>query len=390
MTQRVFTGIDIGTHQIKVVVASPAQTPDVPMHILATASSSSRGLRHGYIVDRQEAVRAIREAVIRASQAAKVPIKSARISMGGVSLEELRSSAEVSLTASGGIVGDRDIERVLRESESKASPRLTNRAVVHVIPLEFRIDGAPLQGRPSGMQGTKLAVDALIVHMLAQHHDDLIEAVEAAGVEVEGVMASPLAASLVTLTKAQKTAGVVLANIGAETVSIVVFDNDIPVSMKVFPVGSSAITEALALSFQLPLNEAEQLKRGALTGTTVSAKKMTTVINARMKEMFGLVQSHLKLIGRDRLLPAGIVLTGGGASLGAFQDAARTILKLPANIGVPLMLSRASAIDAAWTVAFGLCRWGYIESDGPRAHPIGDVLARFFETIRATIKSLMP
>lgn len=390
MTQRVFTGIDIGTHQIKVVVAAPPEKPDVPMQILATASSTSRGLRHGYIVDKKEAARSIREAVVRASQAAKVPIRSARIAMGGISLEEIRSTAEVSLTASGGIVSDRDIERVLRESETKASSRLTNRAVVHVIPLEFRLDGAPLQGRPSGMQGTKLAVDALIVHMLAQHHDDLIEAVEAAQVEVEGTMASSLAASLVTLTKSQKTAGVVLANIGSETLSIVVFDNDIPVSLKVFPVGSAGITEALALNFQLPLNEAEQLKRGALSGTPVSQKKMSTVINARLKEMFIYIQTHLKSINRDRLLPAGIVITGGGAGLAQVLDAAKATLKLPANIGVPLMLARASTIDATWAVAFGLCRWGYAESDAPRAHPISEIFEKFIETIRSAIKSLMP
>lgn len=390
MNNRLYTGIDIGTHQIKVVVAAPPEKSDVPMQILATASSTSRGLRHGYIVDSKEAARSIREAVVRASQAAKVPIRSARIAMGGVSLEEVRSSAEVSLTASGGVVGDRDIERVLRESESKASSRLINRMIVHVIPLEFRLDGAPLQGRPSGMQGTKLAVDTLIIHMLAQHHDDLIEAVEAAGVEVEGVMASPLAASLVTLTKAQKTAGVVLANVGAETTSLVVFDNDIPVSLKVFPVGSSGITESLALNFQLPLNEAEQLKRGALTGTTISQKKMALVISAKLKALFTLIGGHLKSINRDRLLPAGIVITGGGAGLASAQDVAKLVLKLPSNIGVPMMLARVTALDATWAVAFGLCRWGYVESDVPRVHTVGEIFERAMDALRSTFKSLMP
>ena len=155
----------------------------------------------------------------------------------------------------------------MRESEKRASQKLTNRTVIHTIPLEYRVDGTKVLGRPQGLQGTKLSVDTLLITMLSQHYDDLLEATETAGVEVEGVMAAPLAASLVTLSKAQKTAGVVLANIGSETLSIIVFDNDTPVSVKVFPVGSNDITNTIALSFQIPLPEAEQMKRGAVTGS---------------------------------------------------------------------------------------------------------------------------
>src|SRR5581483_10239169 len=105
-------------------------------------------------------------------------------------------------------------------------------------------------------------------------------------------------------TKAQKTAGVVLANIGAETLSVVVFDNDIPVSIKVLPMGSADITNTIALSFQIPLTEAEQMKRGAVTGSDIAPRKMETIIQSRLKEMFTLVNAHLKTIGRSRLLPA--------------------------------------------------------------------------------------
>ena len=134
---------------------------------------------------------------------------------------------------------------------------------------------------------------------------------------------------MVTLSKAQKTAGVCLANIGAETLSMIVFDEDTPVSLKVFPIGSSDITERIALTIQLPLSEAEQLKRGAVTGSTVPAGKLAAVVNTGLKEMFSLVNTHLKSIKRDRLLPAGIVITGGGASIPAAADIARITLKLP-------------------------------------------------------------
>ena len=390
MAQNIYTGIDIGTSQVKVVIAAAPSSPESPMQILATASSSSKGMRHGYIVDSKEVARAVRMAVDRAMHAARVQVKAARIGMGGVSLEEVRSSAEITLTASGGVVTGKDIERVIDEAEKRAASRLANRAIIHVIPLEFRLDGQSVQGRPTGMQGNRLGVDTMLLTMLGQHHDDLIEAVEMAGIEVEGVMASPLAASLVTLSKAQKTAGVCLANIGAETLSIVVFDNDIPISLKVFPIGSNEITNALALSFQLPLAEAEQLKRGAVLGSTVSSKKMSQVIASRLKDMFMLVNAHLKSIGRDRLLPAGIVITGGGAGLAPAAEVAKAALKLPSQIGLPLMLPRVSALDATWAVAFGLCRWGYAEDMMGNHRPLGDIVSRMIDAVKQVFRSLLP
>ena len=213
--RRYYTGIDVGTYHVKVVIAAPAETPDLPMQIIGTGIAASRGMRHGFIIDPNEATKSVKEALARASSAAKVPIKSARVALGGLGLDEIRSTGEVTLTPSGGIVTAREIERVERESEKKASAKLTNRTIIHTIPIEFRVDGTKVLGQPNGLQGTKLAVDTLLITMLSQHHDDLVEAVEAAGVEVDGVMASPLAASLVTLSKAQKTAGVILANIGA-------------------------------------------------------------------------------------------------------------------------------------------------------------------------------
>ncbi|HWO07109.1 MAG TPA: cell division FtsA domain-containing protein [Candidatus Paceibacterota bacterium] len=390
MAQKIYTGIDIGTHQVKVVIAAPPQSPESPMQILATAAAASKGMRHGYIVDTREVARSVRAAVDRAAQAAHVHVKAARVAVGGISLEEARSAADITLTASGGLVTPRDIERVIVESEKRATSKLTNRVVLHTIPLEFRLDGVPLQGRPTGMQGNRLGVETMLITMLAQHHDDLIEAVEAAGVEVDGVMASPLAASLVTLSKAQKTAGVVLANIGSETLSVVVFDDDKPVSLKIFPVGSNEITNAIALSFQMPLAEAEQLKRGAVVGSPVPPKKLSQVMASRLKEMFSLVNAHLKSIGRERLLPAGIVITGGGAGLAPIVDVARATLKLPAQVGLPMMLPRVSALDATWAVSFGLCRWGYAEDMLDNSHPIGDIVSRMLDSIKQIFRSLLP
>ena len=390
MQNKIYTGIDIGTYHVKVVIAAAPERPDIPMQILGTGMSSSRGLRHGYITDKAEAGKSIQEAIQRASSAAKVRVRNARIAVGGVSMDEIRSNGEISLTASGGVVTERDIERVKAESVKRASGKLGNRTVIHTIPLEFRIDGAKIYGKPEGMQGTKLSVDTLLIAMLSQHHDDLIAAVESAGVEVDDVMASPLAASLVTLTKAQKMAGVVLANIGAETLSVIIFDADTPISLKIFPTGSSDITNTIALSLQLPLSEAEQLKRGGVSGSDVSERKMNTIISARLKVMFAMVDAHLKSIGRQRLLPAGIVITGGGSGFMNAADIARTIMKLPSQIGIIGQLSRASSIDATWAVAFGLCRWAYAEDSVERSSSLREVLRSAGDSVRGLFRALLP
>ncbi len=390
MARKFYTGIDIGTYHVKVVIAAPAENPENPMQILGTGTASSKGMRHGYIVDRAEATRSIREALSRAQTAARVSVKTARLAMGGVGLDEIKSTGDVSLTASGGVVTDRDIEKALRDSQMRASGKLTNRTVIHTIPLEYRVDGTKVFGKPSGLLGAKLAVDTLLITTLTQHHDDMIEAVEAAGVEVEGIMASPLAASFVTLSKAQKMAGVVLANIGSETLSIVIFDDDTPVSMKIFPVGAADITNTIALTFQVPLPEAEQMKRGAVTGSDIPVKKMQTIIAARLKDMFTLVNGHLKSINRSRLLPAGIVITGGGSGLVSASDIAKTILRLPSQIGQVGQLARSASVDATWAVAYGLCRWAYAEDAGHKGTTLGEVIGGGWESLKQTFRSLLP
>ncbi|MDO8552562.1 MAG: cell division FtsA domain-containing protein [bacterium] len=388
--RKFYTGIDIGTFHVKVVIATPAENPDLPMHIVGTGISTSRGMRHGYIIDPNEATKSVKEAIVRASSAAKLPIKSARVALGGLGLDEIRSTGEVTLTASGGIVNAREIERAQRESEKRASGKLTNRTIIHTIPIEFRVDGTRVLGQPTGLQGTKLAVDTLLITMLTQHHEDLIEAVEAAGVEVEGMMASPLAASLVSLSKAQKMAGVILANIGAETLSVIIFDNNVPISVKVFPNGSSDITNTIALSLQISPSEAEQMKRGAVTGSDVAPRRMNAIIAGRLKDMFVIVNAHLKTIGRQRLLPAGIIITGGGSGLASAADIARTVLKLPSQIGLLGNLTKTGSADATWAVAYGLCRWAYGEDTSIGKHTLGEIIRDARESIKQAVRAMLP
>ena len=236
-----------------------------------------------------------------------------------------------------------------------------NKQIIQTIPQAFKIDGQMLIGRPTGMHGSKLEAKVLFVVCLKQHLNDIIEAVEDAGIEVLDVIASPIAASMVSLTKSQKIAGCFLVNIGSETVSLSVFENNIPISLEVFPIGSTDITNDIALGFRIPINEAENIKLGHTGEMQYPKKKLDEIITARLSDIFELIEAHLKKIGRSGLLPAGIILTGGGSGIDTIEDVARVSLKLPSKVSSINFLSNiknSQLQDSYWSVAYGLSVWG--------------------------------
>lgn len=363
--QRTVTGIDVGSYQVKVVIAGAPDNPRESPRILGTGYAESRGLKNGYITSVSEVSRSIAAAVAQASKAAQVKVKRAYVGIGGVGLDEAFSRGETVVERGDSEVTERDVPRALAASESALPPAATlNRKTIHTIPLRYYVDGARVMGRsPVGMKGMRLSVDTLFITCLERHVGDLVAAVEEAGIEVEDIAASPLAASFVALSKMQKRVGCVLANIGSETLSVIVFEDDIPISVKVFPVGASDITHDLALGLRISPEEAEQLKQGAVLGSTFSKKKIEDVIGRRVSDMFKLVEAYLKKIGKSELLPAGIILTGGGSSVQTMADLAKATLKLPARAATLLEGpgSQVQLKDGSWAVAYGLTIWGFTQ-----------------------------
>lgn len=383
MARRITVGIDVGTYQVKVVVAEQLQNGSRFPKVLGTGYAMSKGMRHGYIINAPDLHKALQSAITQAEKAAQVPIRRAYLSVGGIGLDEVHARAEVSVMRADLIVTDHDVSRVLEESERRAHQRLTNRKVIHVIPLGFRADGQKVLGRPQGMKCTKLEVETLFITTIEQHLHDLIAAVEEVGVSIIDVMASPLAGSFVTLTKAQKMAGCVLANVGAETVSIVVFENNIPVSLKVFPIGSTDITHDIALGLKVSLDDAEQIKKGTLIGGSHSKKKLDEIVARKLTEVFSLIEAHLTKIGKNGLLPAGIIITGGGSGIATIEDLARVALKLPSKRATLIGTEEARIRDSSWAVAYGLCIWGFTtehEANGiALAKDTGNALLNWFK-----------
>jgi len=360
MARRIATGIDIGTYQVKMVVVEELSDKHGArqLHILGTGLAESKGLRNGYIVNKEEATASIIKAKKEAEAAARVPIRAAFLAVGGISLDEARATGTAIISRADQEITALDTERAGKVAREAAAPGFLNRHVLHSIPLEYRIDGTKVLGDPIGMKGVRIEVDYLFVTCLSQHDEALAKAVEDADVEVIDQMASPLAGSYVLLEGDQKMKGCVLANMGAETISIVVYDEGIPVSVKVFPMGSSHITDDIALGFRISLEEAERVKLGRLSGQMYPRRKVDDLIVSRLNAMFALIDKHLKSLGRRGPLPAGIIISGGGAGIGSISDIARGSLKLPSRLAEFRLSSDAKIRDATWAVAYGLALWG--------------------------------
>jgi cell division protein FtsA len=371
MAEQIITGIDVGTYHVKVAIARMPKKGSLNARpeIIGTGLAESRGLKSGYIMQESEVARSIKSAITQAEKSAGVQVKRAHVGIGSIGLEEIYSHGEIIPARADSEITVSDLEKVMQDSEERIMDYIPNRRILHSIPLRYTIDGTPVMGRPQGLKGTKLEIDSLFITTFEQHVNDLIDTIEGLGVYVEDIIASPLAASFVMLSKVQKRAGCVLTNIGAETTSTVVFEDSTPISLRIFPMGSGDITNDIALGLRVPLEDAEKIKRGGMTSATYSKKKLDEIIQERLKTIFALIDSQLKKIKRDGLLPAGVILTGGGATVNGTTEIAKATLELPARIAT-LDIGKGTKIkDASWAVAYGLCMWG--ASDVEETSPMG-------------------
>lgn len=368
MAKNIAVGIDIGTYQIKIVVVENVREDDkIVSKIIGTGFAESKGLRHGYIINSGDTTRSLSLAIAEAERTAGVKIKRAFLSIGGIGLGSIVSHGSVIIPRADSEITDIDIKNVLSVAESEIPANISiNKKIIHTIPISYKIDGRVVLGRPTGMKGIKLEVKALFVTCLEHHLSDLIDTVEDLGIEVINIMAAPLAGSLAILNKTQKIAGCVLANIGSETVSLVVFENNMPISLEVFPIGGTDITNDIALGLKIPIEEAESLKINNSKEGDYPKKRLEEIIIARLSDIFDLIESHLKKLGRSGLLPAGIILTGGTSGVSTIEDLAKATLKLPSKVGsmnFATSLKNCQIKDSSWSVAYGLGVWGLSNGD---------------------------
>lgn len=408
MRNKISVGIDIGTYQVKVVVVESNDSSQPFPKIIGLGYAESKGLRHGYIINQTDAIRSIRKAIRQAEKTSGVKIDKAFISIGGIGLSSQTTTGSIVISRADSEITELDLEKVAEECKKQIPNSVSiNNQIIHTIPLEYKIDNKVVFGDPVGMHGNRLEASIMYVICLSHHINELVKAVEKAGVEIIDAIAAPLAAGIINLSKTERVAGCALVNIGSETVSLVVYEEDKPVSLEVFKVGSSNITNDIALGMQVSLDEAEEIKQREIEGLENTREKKSeenkirNIIKARLTDVFELIDAHLKKINRSKLLPAGIILTGGGSGITTAEDLAKEVLSLPSRLA-NIKVNKNGEInnngnslkvkDSTWSVAYGLCVFGLtVEDDKPQGLRLGKrVLKSIFSMISDSVKKFLP
>lgn len=374
----IIIGVDVGSSNIRTVIAQIFPEEENP-RIIGVGVAPSSGIRKGAVVDLEEAARSICESVEKAEMNSGKKVTHAIVSLGGVHISSQDSKGVVAVGRADGEVVEDDISRVINAAQAISVP--ANKEIVHVIPRNYSLDDQKNIKDPLGMNGVRLEVDAMIIEGSTPFIKNLIKCLEQAGIELDDFILAPLAAAKATLTKRQKELGVVLLDIGGGTTSIIVFEENELLHTAILPVGGSHITNDIAIGLRTSIDVAEKVKLefGSAIPKEISKKEdinlseiepneegivsrhhVAEIIEARMEEIFSMVNKELKSIGREKLLPAGVVLTGGTAKIPGAVDLAKNVLALPAQTGFPVPLGGLidKVDDPSFVTSIGLILWG--------------------------------
>ncbi len=401
------TGLDIGTSKISVCVGTMSEGT---IHIVGVSTIQHGGLRKGVITDIEETVSAVSHALEEAERMAGTSIQHAYIGLSGSHVETLPAKGVVAVSKPNGEIDTTDVLRVIDAAKTVALPQ--NRELIHVFPHHFTVDGHEEIRDPVGMNGIRLEVDALVISSSSSALRNLIKTVDQAGLAIDGIVFGPLATAKAITTKAQRESGVVVVDLGAGSTSMAVYEDSELIHAASLPVGSKHITNDIAIGLRKNLDVAEaiKLKYGSVIPENIreseminlsvldpaedekiSRKHVSEIIEARISEIFQLIKEELQKIGKDGLLPAGIIFSGAGANLEDLCELARKQLRLPAELGFPTapMSGMIDKIDnPLYATSVGLVLWGMEESQHQSAPwkldmgKIGGVISRFRGMLR--------
>lgn len=378
----IICGVDVGSSFVRTVICEIVSTDEKP-RIIGVGVSSSTGVRKGVIVDLEETTRSINESLEQAERTAGVNVSEAIVSVGGSHIICQNSKGVIAVGRADGEVTPDDIERVISAAQAISVP--PNKEIIHIIPKDYSLDDQKNIKDPLGMNGVRLEVDAMIVEGSTPFLRNLNKCFEQAGVAVSSFVLTPLSASSSSLSRRQKELGVVLVDIGGGTTSIAVFEENDLLHTAVIPIGGNHITNDIAIGLRTSIDVAEKVKLefgNAMSREigkkedvnlaeideneegTVSRYHVSEIIEARLEEIFSLVNKELKSIGKDHLLPGGAVITGGTAKLPGIVDLAKDVLGLPAQAGFPVPLGGLvdKVDDPSFSTAVGLVVWGVEEA----------------------------
>ncbi|MGA7910926.1 MAG: cell division protein FtsA [Candidatus Dormiibacterota bacterium] len=371
-------GLDLGTSRVAVVI-SESDEPGAPVSIIGVGETPSEGLRKGVVVNLEKTIASIQAAAVAAERMAGQRIESVVVSLAGTHLYSQNSMGVVAVAHGDNEIGEDDVQRVVEAS--RAISVASDRQVIHVIPRAYTVDGQDGVRDAIGMTGRRLEVETNIITGAQTAVQNVIKCVHGAGFDVEDVVCAGLAAGEGVLTRQEIELGVCLVEIGAGTTNVVVYNEGTARHLAVLPVGGNHVTSDIAIGLRTTLDEAEGLKLNyghALPDVIDHAERvevrqvggdriqalprrfLAEIIGPRMVEIFQMAREEVRKTGFDQLLPAGVVVSGGGSRLMGTMDAAQAVFNTSARLGQPngLVGLADKAQGPSFAVSAGLVKWG--------------------------------
>jgi len=368
--------IDIGTTKVATIMADIDSAGGRP-RILGVGVAPSLGLQKGLVVNIEEAKQSIRESVRKAERSAGYRLESAYIGITGRHINSVNNRGVISISRNDRLVRPDDLKRVLDIARSIKVPN--DQKLLHVIPRSYMVDGQEGIKNPVGMHGFRLDVEAHIVTAAVTSVQNLTKCIRGLSIEVEDLVLESLASAEAVLTKEEKMAGVLLADIGGGTTDICVIKDDTIYHTSILPVGGYQVTRDISIGLGLSYELAEEMKKRygnvlpheedekeeektvTADGQSISYHNLSEIIRIRMEELIRLIVLELPHGDYAKLIPAGIVLTGGGANLPGLAEMGQEITRLPVRVGIPDNLYGVSDSlrDPAYATSVGLMMWKF-------------------------------
>jgi len=406
VVEGVLVGIDVGTSKVCALIGEVGR--DGRVTIIGHGTVPSSGMKKGAVVNIDQTVRSIGDAVEKAERLSGWKIDKAFVGVGGSQVESLNSTGQVAVTAHDREVSREDILRAIEVARAVAIP--SNRDVLHVERRGFIVDGQEGVKDPLGMSALRLEVETHIVTASQTAVQNLTKCVAAAGVKIDERVANALASAEAVATDTEKELGVAVADIGAGTIDLAMFNEGSPFHTSVLPVGGNFVTNDVAIGIKTSLPVAEQLKiehgtcdlrgvgedeeitvsvLGDDAGRTISRLELCQIIEARMRETFELMGAEMRAAGAG-MLPAGLILTGGAAQLSGLAELGRDVLQMPVRVVAPTAVTGLtdSILTPAYSTAIGLLMWGArLMTDGEpmryESAPAFGLLGRLRDALRS-------
>ena len=344
-----FTGLDIGTNSIKVLVA---ELRNGELNVIGVSNAKSKGVKDGIIVDIEAAATAIKSAISQAEEKAGISIKSVNVGLPGNLLQVEPTQGMIPVTSDTKEITDQDVENVVKSALTKSMT--PDREVITFIPEEFIVDGFQGIRDPRGMMGVRLEMRGLLYTGPRTILHNLRKTVERSGVQVENIIISPLALVRSVLNEGEREFGATVIDMGAGQTTVATIRNQELQFTNILQEGGDYVTkdiskvlktsqklaEGLKLNYgeaypSLASNEIFQVEViGEVEPVEVTESYLAEIISARIKHIFEQIKQELE---RRHLLdlPGGIVLIGGNAILPGIVELAQEVFGVGVKLYVP-------------------------------------------------------